>query len=134
MKTEEITYENMVHRLPEAVPALKAAYDKQIEYWEGEEPPVHPAYSMIVNDTLDELLGSNGVQSEDTVRQIFDFLEVLANHPDEKIQNVVYVSICEHIASNEFVLQKAQKYMGKTTREFCHEIVKARSDLPPHGK
>lgn len=126
MKPEDISYANMNRKLVEAVPELRAAYDLQVARgYDGDGP--HVLYGEFFRDVLSELFESE-TRNEALLKKLFSFLEMLANHPDEAIQNVVYVSVCEGLCSREGVLQRAQKYMGKTTRQFCDEI------LAPSGK
>ena len=126
MRHQDINYDNMVRKIAEAVPELKPYYERQIAYWRDEPPPVHTAYSQMVFDTLAAALRQSDRSQDDFLKRLFKFLELLATHPDKEIQNVVYVSVCEHICSDELVLQKSQNFMGKTTREFCRDIIKAK--------
>lgn len=122
MNPEEITYQNMNRKIVEAVPELRAAYDHAVaEGYDADGP--HVLYEELFAGVLPKFFESE-CQNKNQLRKIFDFLENLANHPDAKIQNVVYVSVCESICSDEAVLQKAQKYLGKTTKRFCDEIMK----------
>lgn len=57
------------------------------------------------------------------LHKIFDFLEMLANHPEEHVQEVVHNSVCEALCSDELALQRARKYMGPATKGFCKAIV-----------
>lgn len=131
MKTSDITFRNMVHKLPEAIPELKAAYQAQIEWWGEEEPAAHPAYSRIVTDTIKKMFRTDAAEDAALLRKIFDFLELLANHPEEHVQEVVHNSVCEALCSDEAVLQKTQRYMGPTVKEFCKSIS---TWEPPHNR
>lgn len=122
MKAEDITFENMVHKLPEAIPELRAAYDRQIQWWGAEEPAAHAAYEEIVSKAIGRILRTE-TPDERLLQKIFDFLELLANHPEERVQEVVHNSLCEPICSDELALQRTQKYMGPRTRDFCKTIV-----------
>lgn len=124
MKAEDITVANLVQLIPQIIPELRDAYDRQIHYWRPEAPPPYTAYREIIYDSIEEMFESGERGKEEVLKDIFDFLEMLARHHDKEIQNVVYVALCEPMCSNEIVLQKAQKYMGKTTKRFCDELMK----------
>lgn len=121
MKSEEITYENMVDKMIEALPELRSAFAKESASWTEVQGP-HIIYSFVLYDSLKSAM--NALEANQAlIQRIFDFLEILANHPEEHVQEVVHNSVCENICSDEIVLQKAQKFMGKRTREFCAMIL-----------
>ncbi len=121
MKPEDISYANMNRKLGEAVPELREAYDRQVARgYDGDGP--HVLYEEFFAEVLPDLFGSES-KHEALLRRLFSFLETLANHPEVEIQNVVYVSVCEDLCCDEVALQRAQKYMGKTTKKFCDELL-----------
>ncbi len=122
MKTEEVTLDNMAQKMIEALPELKTAYDKEVAAWTKSQG-AHVLFSFVLFDSLKPLLKVEEVDAL-LVQKIFAFVELLAKHPDEKVQEVVYFSVCENICADEIVLQKAQHFMGKKTREFCELIIK----------
>lgn len=124
MKRENISFKNMTEKLLEAIPELQAFHDRALALtehdgvWSGQ----HIAYEEVVSKTIKELLRQEK-PDERLLRKIFDFLEMLANHPEEHVQEVVHNSVCEPICSDELTLQRARKYMGSTTKDFCKAIV-----------
>lgn len=121
MSLEEIAYENMNRKVLEALPELGEAYRSEAAKGHDVDGP-HVLFGMLFSKVLPALFASEDV-NDALLKRIFSFLEVLANHPDVEIQNVIYLSVCEDLCCDEAVLQRAQKYMGKTTKRFCAEIL-----------
>lgn len=119
----EISFNNMVEKLLESVPELKQIHDRELRSWEGEWPGQHIAYARVVSDTIAAMLRGDSEEDPNLLIKIFNFLEILANHPDEHVQEVVHNSVCEDICSDELVLQKAGRFMGVTTKKFCRDII-----------
>jgi len=119
----EITFENMSDKLVEAVPELSAAYEKELAWWRGEEAGAHNIYSEILNPFLLSLLKSES-KSEDTeemLKTIFAFLEVLAEHSDAHVQEVVGATVIEFLYGAG-LLERARNYMGPATLQMSREI------------
>lgn len=121
--TTEISFSNMVAKLLVAVPELQKIHDREVASWDGAWPGQHIAYARVVSDTISAMLRAKSPEDGQLLGKIFGFLEILANHPDEHVQEVVHNSVCESICSDELVLQKARKYMGPSTKKFCRDIV-----------
>lgn len=121
MKTEDITFENMADKMVEAIPELRAAYEKEVATW-TQKQGAHLLLSFVLFESLKTSLKADHTDDA-LVRKIFDFVELLAKHPDEKVQEVVYFSVCENICADEIVLQRAQGFMSKKTREFCDMVL-----------
>lgn len=124
MRREDISFKNMTEKLLEAIPELRAFHDRALTLAEpdGEWSGPHIAYEEVVSKAIKEQLRQEK-PDERLLRKIFDFLEMLANHPEEHVQEVVHNSICEPICSDEMTLQRARKFMGPTTKDFCKAIV-----------
>ncbi|MBI5624484.1 MAG: hypothetical protein HY924_11960 [Elusimicrobia bacterium] len=124
MNPKNITFENMTEKLLEAIPELRASHDRVLALvepdgvWSGQ----HIAYEEVVSKTIKELL-LREKPDERLLRKIFDFVEMLASHPEEHVQEVIHNSVCEPICSDELTLQRARNYMGPATKEFCKSIV-----------
>lgn len=117
---EQITFENMGERLIETVPELRSTYETEADWWGDEKPGPHIVFGDVFNPYLISLLKS--CVNHEKLRQIFAFLEMLANHEDVRIQEVVAVTVCERLGANKECLTKARKYMGPTTLRFSKEI------------
>jgi len=57
------------------------------------------------------------------LERAFSFLELLMSHSDAKVRDVADQSVCENIACDEVVLQKAQRYVGEATKKACAEYI-----------
>lgn len=121
MKPEEIRYEDLSALMVKAIPEVAQAYEKELHWWKDEKPGQHIIFADILVPHIVSLL-EKGDRDEE-LKRVFEFLELLANHPDEHVQEVVHNSICEPICSNEVALQKSKKYMGPATVRFCSMIV-----------
>jgi hypothetical protein len=77
-------------------------------------------FGDVLNPYLLDLLGTG--HHGTTLRQVFQFLEQLANHEDVHIQELVAVTICERLGDDPQLLHKARKYMGARTRQFSDEV------------
>jgi hypothetical protein len=55
------------------------------------------------------------------LREVFDFLEELANSPNVRVQEVVAQSVLEGLTAEELWLTEAWPYMGPTCRQFAKE-------------
>ena len=122
MKSEAITFENMVAVLIRTLPELKPVYDGELQL-RGEEIGQHIIYRYVMYAEIERQLKLAQTPDEPLLRRLFSFLEILANHPEEAVQEVAHNSVCEKICSDEVVLQKAMKYAGKRTKEFCGLII-----------
>lgn len=115
----EFRFENIAEKLVEVVPELQQSYELELEWWGTEQPGAHIIFGDLLNPYLISLLESH---NQPILKQIFTFLELLANHEDIKVQEVVAVTVCERLGDNPEWLSKARQYMGKTTLQFSHEI------------
>ena len=122
MKHSDITFQNMTQKLLEAVPELKSFHDRALAAEGGEWTGKHIAYHEVVSKAVKEALRSE-VVDDCLLHKIFDFVEMLATHPAEHVQEVVHDSVCEPICSDELVRQRAGKYIGPATKNFCKGII-----------
>ena len=121
MKAERITYGNLVEKMIDKIPELRDALEKESASWTEKQGP-HILYGLVLFPALKSML-SAAEPDANLIQRVFDFLEILANHSEERVQEVVHNSVCENICSDEIVLQKAQKFMGPRTKIFCAMIL-----------
>ena len=115
----EIDYANVAEALVEAVPDVRGRYEEERCLW-GDEKPGHTLFletSYSVPHRFAEL-----ERQEGKLREVFEFLELLANHPDVHIQELVAVTVCERLGDCREHLKKAYTFMGPRTRQFSEEI------------
>lgn len=117
-----ITYESLSKRLIETVPELAPQYEKELEWWGGEEAGAHNIYGDVLNPYLISLLQSDpNPGTEEVLNRIFAFLEVLSKHPDVHVPEVVGVTVLE-VLLGAGLLEKARRYMGPATLQMSKEI------------
>jgi hypothetical protein len=112
----------MADKLVEAVPELRPAYQKELEWWGDQDAGAHNIYSEVLKPYLISLLNSDG--HAEALRRVFGFLEQLANHEDRRVQEVVAFSVLEELGGESELVEKARKHMGPKTLEFSHEVEK----------
>jgi hypothetical protein len=116
------TYENLSKKLIETVPELAPQYEKELDWWGGEEPGPHNIYGDVLNPYLITLLKSEpGPETDEVLNRIFVFLEVLSNHPDVHVPEVVGVTVIE-VLLGAGLLEAARRYMGPATLQMSREI------------
>jgi hypothetical protein len=116
----QIHYDNVVEVLVEAVPALRACYEAERRQWGDESPGPHVIFGDVLNPYLFDLLHSD--RQDDELHEVFQFLELLANHEDIHLQELVAVTVCERLGDDPATLHRAYKYMGTRTRQFSDEV------------
>jgi hypothetical protein len=116
----EIHYANVAEAPVKAVPDLRAHYEEELRWWGDEKPGPHIIFGDVLNPYLIDLLDSG--HHEDKLRQVFQFLELLAKHDDVHIQELVAVTVCERLGNRPEHLKRARKFMGPRTRQFSKEV------------
>lgn len=119
MIPDDITYLKLSSLLLDSAVGVGSPVDDQIRGWTDDGP--HMLYGLFSAKVLPELLGAEEKNVE-VLRRIFDLFELMANHRDEDVRGVIGLSVCQELASNEMLLQKSQRYMGKATKKFCADI------------
>jgi hypothetical protein len=119
-KMSQIHYDNVVEALMEAVPELRVGYEAECRQGGDEPPGPHVIFGDVLNPYLLNLLSSD--RQDAALRQVFQFLEHLANHEDIHIQELVAVTVCERLGDDLKILHRAYKYMGARTRQFSDEV------------
>ena len=118
----DISYSNLSDKLVEIVPELLPQYQKELEWWGGEEPGAHNVYGDVLNPYLITLLKSAPKKdNEEVLRRIFGFLELLSNHPDVHVPEVVGVTVLE-VLLGAGLLETSRRYMGPATLQMSKEI------------
>jgi hypothetical protein len=114
------TYDDLSAKLIDVLPELKERVDSLFREWGPDRPGQHVVYGDLLNPYVMALLDLGG--PDETLQRIFAFLEELSNHPEERVQEVVGVTVCEALVNRGY-LTKAWPYMGKGTRRMVLEIV-----------
>lgn len=115
-----LNYDNLVQQMLEAVPEIRPYYEKELEWWDEILP--HVVFGDVINPYIISLLKNS--QDLDVLQRTFQFFEMMANCPDERVADVLGVTVLERIGDESDVLGKAVKFMGKKTKEISDEIEK----------
>lgn len=124
MKTSDIDFRNMSDKLIELFPELKGRHRQETEWLDNDNH--YMLYSLVFFKAIEDMLLLEK-PDEPLLRRMFDFIELLVNHPDLDIRDVAHHSICVKIANSEVVLQRVQRYLGSKTKDLCADIA---SDTP----
>ncbi len=111
----------MVEKLPEAIPELQDLYAKEVTE-PGDKDSPYNAYAFVLYPHIRRLLKAES-EDERQLRKVFDFLELILTHPDGRVRDVADQDVCEAIACDEIVLQKAQRYMGPAAKKSCADYI-----------
>jgi len=119
---DDFRYDDLIATVKIRFPQLRKGLDRFIAQWNGEELPMHLAFSEVIYEHLSNA-ANDPTELDELAMPLFTFLEKMALHPDNEVRNVAYVSICEPICANEALLQKTRRYMGPAIRKFCDQII-----------
>lgn len=126
MTPAELTYQNMVERLPEAVPELRDRFQEE-RAWLSDKNLAYVIYEFVLYKHIEDLL-KRPREDAPALERAFAFLETVLTHPDARVRDVGDQSVCEAICSDEVVLQKAQRYMGPAAKKSCAEYMSHRGE------
>jgi hypothetical protein len=107
-------------KLAEVVPELREKYESELRWWGEEKPGAHIIFGDVLNPFLVTLLDT--IAKEKILRQIFEFLEELANHEDQRVQEVVAATVCEYLLHKKDWMTKARQYMGPQTLRLSRKV------------
>ena len=116
-----LNYDNLVQQMLEAVPEIRPYYEKELEWWNDEILP-HVVFGDVINPYVISLL--KNCENMDVLQKTFQFFEMMANCLDERVANVLGVTVLERIGDEPDVLDQAVEFMGKKTKEISDEIEK----------
>ena len=128
-----ITAKNMSPMMVARFPALREPYlaeassrvgefDAITETWR-KNVPNHILYSFVFNPYMTMVLQSD----DDRQKQaIFQFIEELACAPDDRVTEVVALTICEMLIFTPPLLTLALPWMGRETRAIARALAAAK--------
>lgn len=114
-----LRYEDVSDALADHLPELREAYEAERTWWGDERPAPHVVYGDILNPSIDQLIQSG---EERALRRVFEFVEVLSRSDDSRVQELVAVTVCEHLGADKQSLRVARRYMGRATLRLCDEV------------
>jgi hypothetical protein len=116
-----VRYEDVSDKLMEHVPELREAYEAELKWWGNDQPGPHVVYGDVLNPYIDRLLQSG---DQAALRRVFAFLEILSCCEDQRVQELVAVTVCEHLGDDEERLRDARRFMGPATLKHCDDVEK----------
>ena len=116
-----ICYESVSNALIERLPELREMYQTELGWWDDEKPGPHVVYGDILNPYIEHLLQKG---DDRTLRRVFEFIEELSSSEDARVQELVAVTVCENLGSDEQRLRAARCYMGPMTLKHCNDVEK----------
>jgi hypothetical protein len=108
----EMTYENIVATLRDAVPQFRP------DVGDVHDSLVHVIFGDLMR-FVKSLATANG--QEELLQRIFDFVEAASRSDDVQVLNAVRDSFLEALAASPSTLEETQKYMGPSTRKRLRE-------------
>ncbi|MFF0830691.1 hypothetical protein ACFYU8_27995 [Brevibacillus sp. NPDC003359] len=110
-----MNYDNVTTRLLTVVPQIRPHYEKGMEWLEEELP--HVLFGIMVVPFIIKNLEENK-----PLDVMFNFIEEMSLSSDERIQELVVVSVIESLIVEREIIHHAKSSMGKRTRELCDDI------------
>jgi len=117
--TAEPRYDDVVSELLRALPELSGSYESERQWWGAEVPSPHIVFGNVLNPYVDRLLDK---ADEVSLGRVFSFLERLAIASDARTQEVVAVTVCEHLVAHPERLDLARRFMGPSTLTISLEV------------
>ncbi|OKP73898.1 hypothetical protein A3842_21395 [Paenibacillus sp. P3E] len=104
-------YENLIERLLADVPQIRPHYEEEIEWLEEDLP--HVIFGMVVTPFI-----IKSIETQKEVSNLYSFLEEMAV-ADDKVQEVLVVSVLESLITDRDIIDTAKSHMGKLTKTLC---------------
>jgi len=102
------------------IPEVKEEAEEIMQYWSPEQVPSHVFYGDTLNRFVFKLLEEDS--NKELIKKVFDFYEELAACDDEKVNNLLQVTLLEYLWDDYKVLRNAHKYMHHLTRKLSDEL------------
>ena len=104
-------FDNMINELLAQFPILKTVYEGEGDYIENLH---HLTYGIVFAPFIRQSVLAN---DENVMRKICDFMECMANSDDEdeRVSELLGVSVLENILSERDVIGVLKQYMGSET-------------------
>ena len=114
----EYEYDNLINELFNQFPELESAYRREGEYIEGLP---HLCYSIVFVPFIKQALHFG---EEKNIRLICRFMEIMATSEDEKVQEVLAVSVLENMVGERNIIRSLRRYLGINTLKILTEMEK----------
>ena len=108
---QEITYDNVIQRLLEAIPEFRAD-DEDVADHRG---------TLVFEDLTRFVKVLVETNDDELIRRIFRFLEEAGTSSDTRVLDAVTYSFLEGLADSPYHLNATKKYMGSQTRKLLKD-------------
>ena len=127
--TDSIAYDKAIPALLAAIPEFSDDYQALQDGGISTDLP-HPIMATFSEFVVARLLSND---SDELLRRVFEFLELLATSRDLKTRSLLQVSFLEHLPKTPGALEAARLRMGPETRRLSDEMEALWSDgtMPP---
>jgi hypothetical protein len=117
-----MNYDTLIKEFMAEFPELEDLSKKELDYWKGEDPPVHVFFGNVFNPVIKRELITR--KNKTLLKKMFNFLENMSTSQDELVQEVAGVSVLESLGDDNNILKKARSLMGNSTLKMSYEIEK----------
>lgn len=115
---EDVTYDNVVARLIEAVPELQDEYKALVAKWKDELPGCYIVYEDLFVEYIVGLSTDQEPEAaRDALKRAFAHLEILSLSKADKVRCLVEVGVLESLFAREDCMRRLERYMGPATIE-----------------
>jgi hypothetical protein len=114
-----MNYNNMKGILLFEFPELKERYIEVSDSYDFLELGSHVVYGDLLNKYVINLLIEN--KDIQAIKKVFDFYERMATCGDEKVLNVLQVTLLEYLCDRKLAYENAKKYLGEGTIKIIKE-------------
>lgn len=115
-----MNYDSINRDLILGFPELATLFEEQFKYWGSTDIPSHCFFGDSLNHYLTELLRNNNDRNQ--IEKVFKFYERLACSDDEKVRDLLQVTLLEHLWDERSVYENALDYMLPKTHELNSTI------------
>src|SRR3712207_2942116 len=110
----DLQYDAADAELLRALPEIRESYERELAWWEGDASAKHAIYGSVLNPLLRASLDRGDPAP---LRRAFEFVERMAAASDERLVNIVAVTIVGALGDEAATLAKARPLMGPRTLE-----------------
>ena len=115
-----MVYDNIINELFIQFPDLKNDYEKEGEYIEG---LAHLCYSIVFVPFIRQVCYAD---DEEGIKSACNFMELMAesDNEDERVSEVLVVSVLEAIISERELINQLKHYLGEKTLQLLSTMEK----------
>jgi len=115
-----MNYETINSALMHKFPELAPRFEEQFNAWNSKDIPAHCFLGDSLNVYLVELLRKN--HDKNQIKKIFEFYECLAYSEDERVRDLLQVTLLEYLWDEKVVYENALQYMLPKTFQINSSI------------